>query len=92
MTTTYKHTCDLCDAERPRGELRRFRLVAIGEGDTALWDSMTQGPTCDVCPACRERPITELLTFLEDRETEQDTLPIISNTIGYGAIARRARK
>jgi hypothetical protein len=79
MTTTYTHTCDLCGAARPRGELRRFSLVAISEGDIVLRDPMIQGLPCDVCPACRERPIAELLTFLEARETERDRPSIFSD-------------
>jgi hypothetical protein len=75
---TYTHTCDLCDTKCPRHELRRFGLVAITGDDLDIVGEITirepgtqiEGPPVDVCPACRERPISELITLLQTRKAE----------------------
>lgn len=71
--TTYTHTCDLCGAEHPRGDLRRFGLVTITEDrPVSSRNPEIQGPPGDVCPACQKRPISELLAILEARKAELD--------------------
>lgn len=72
---TYTHTCDLCGAEHPRTELRRLGLVAICEGDFITRNPKIEGPPGDVCPACQERPIAELVTLLEARKAERKDQP-----------------
>jgi len=71
--TTYTYTCDLCGTAHPRHDLRRFGLVTISEGGPASSrNPEIQGPPGDVCPACRERPISELLALLEKRKAKPD--------------------
>jgi hypothetical protein len=71
--TIYTHTCDLCGAEKARDELTRLVPIPIAEGDgVEFWGAGTAGPAGDVCVACQQRPIAELITFLKDRKAEQD--------------------
>jgi hypothetical protein len=70
--TIYTHTCDLCGAEYPRAELRRFGLVRIGEEASFVSaDPTVDGPTVDVCEACQQQPIAEIVTWLADQEPGQ---------------------
>jgi hypothetical protein len=68
--TTYIHTCDLCGTEHSRRDLRRFGLVAIRDAIQGPRRPEIEGPHCDVCPACQQRPIADLLARLEGRETQ----------------------
>jgi hypothetical protein len=71
--TTYTHICDLCGAEKERDELTRLVPIPISEGDgVEYWSTAAVGPPGDVCVACQQRPITELIAFLKDRRAEQD--------------------
>ncbi len=70
-TTTYIHTCDLCGAEHPRGDLRGFGRVEIHDATPGMRRPEIEGPQCDVCPACRQRPIADLLAVLDEREAGQ---------------------
>ena len=71
--TTYIHTCDLCGAEKARDELTRLVPIPISEGDgVEFWSAAAVGPPGDVCVACQQRPITELIAFLKDRRAEQE--------------------
>ena len=71
--TTYTHTCDLCGAEKARDDLTRLVPIPISEGDgVEFWSTGAVGPPGDVCTACQHRPITELITFLKDRQAEQE--------------------
>jgi hypothetical protein len=71
--TIYTHTCDLCGAEKARDELTRLVPIPISESDgVEFWSAGTAGPPGNVCVACQQRPITELITFLKDRKAGQD--------------------
>jgi len=74
-STTYIHTCDLCGSVQLRTDLRRLGLAAIDEGGIVLRNPEIKGPPADVCPACQERPIAELVTLLETRKAERDSRP-----------------
>ena len=70
--TIYTHTCDLCGAEKERDELTRLVPIPISEGDgVEYWSTAAVGPPGDVCVACQQRPITELIAFVRDRKAEQ---------------------
>ena len=71
--TIYTHTCDLCGAEKARDELTRLVPIPISEGASVeYWSTAAMRPPGDVCVACQQRPITELIAFLTDRRAEQD--------------------
>ncbi len=81
--TTYTHTCDLCGAEHPRGELHGLGLVGVHDATPGLRPPEIEGPQCDVCPACRERPVADLLAFLEERKAERDQSRRAPNVAAY---------
>ena len=71
--TIYTHTCDLCGAEKARDELTRLVPIPISESDgVEYWSTAAVGPPGDVCVSCQQRPITELIALLKDRQAEQD--------------------
>lgn len=90
MATTskiiYTHTCDLCGAEKAPDELTRLGLLSISEGDTDSW--VRVGPPCDVCTSCQQRPIAELIAYLNDRKAEQEARRPPHTATGPGSIDR----
>ena len=68
--TTYTHTCDLCGAEHPRGDLRRLGRLPITEGGLVIRNPDVEA-TVDVCPDCQQKPIAELIAFMAEREAER---------------------
>ena len=71
----YTHTCDLCGTEHPREDLRRLGQVRIREEHIVTSDPKVEGPTADVCEACKQRPIAELAAFLVTPSPETKTPP-----------------
>jgi hypothetical protein len=68
LNPTFVHTCDLCGADHPRGDLRRLGKVEIEESQTPRTRQVTfESDTVDVCPACRARPISEVIALLDDK-------------------------
>jgi len=75
--STTAYVCDLCKKQVPRDQLHRFGLVQIDEGEITYYrNPEITGPSRDVCQACQQRPIAELitcLTTLRDEENENPT-------------------
>jgi len=65
--TIYTHTCDFCGAEKPRGELYGFGRVPITEADRTMRNPAITGDPVDVCKACQQRPMTELVEKLDNQ-------------------------
>jgi len=80
--TIYTHTCDLCGARKARDELTRLVPIPISEGDgVEFWSTATAGPAGDVCVACQQRPITDLIAFFKNRKAEQDQARRAAQTV-----------
>ena len=70
--TIYTHTCDLCGTKRERRGLRRLGLTDVEEGGLILRKpEISSGVTCDVCSACTERPLSEVLDYLAVKAEEK---------------------
>ncbi len=78
--TIYTHTCDFCGAEHPRGELRRLGETTIDESMTRMSKPSLKNDTVDVCAACQEKPISELIAKL-DEFPERDSFGNIVQTV-----------
>ena len=69
-TETIEHrTCDLCGQETGREELVTLhrsgdRIKAARLALSAAVGSQAGQPNVDICPACRKRPISEVLEVM----------------------------
>lgn len=64
-------SCDLCGTEKPRTELRRLGKTPVTGEDLPVRKPEITGRTCDVCPECAGRPVSELLAIHDEDEDLQ---------------------
>ena len=66
-------TCGLCGVEHPRGERASQARPGLHRGSHLIsFGPKVEEPTADVCEACQQRPIVELVALREDKKAETD--------------------
>ena len=71
---TYTHFCDVCDEKKTRGELTRMRVSLLPIEESGFPTSQeTAGAIRDMCTACQQRPVAELIAYVKDH----GALPIV---------------